>query len=175
MSGNVLEARRERDMASRWVRSATRPGARRLREEAGGRDGAFTLIELMLVVTVIAIIAAFAIPALTQARKAANEGSAIASLRNISTAQLHYRVRFGTYATIGDLTASQSLDDSWLDGRKNGYIFACDVINAGSYWEATAEPQSPGFSGDRFFYIDASGVIRFRESSPADSTDDPID
>ena len=72
-----------------------------------GRSTGFTLVELMIVVAVIAIIASLAIPALLNSRIAANEASAIASLRTISTLNERYRVRFTTYAgSLNNLSTS---------------------------------------------------------------------
>lgn len=60
------------------------------------RKGAFTLIELMLVIAVIAIIAAIAIPSLLNARMSANEASAISTMRTLVTVNEQYRTRFGS-------------------------------------------------------------------------------
>ena len=143
--------------------------------EAGCRFGGFTLLELMFVVAVIAIVAAVAIPSLTQARKSANEAAAISSLRTISTAQIHYRMRFQAYATISDFVAAGSLDESWSDSIRCGYVYLCLAPAGASTWSATADPQVPGVTGDRYFFIDTSGVIRFKVGGAAASSDAPID
>jgi prepilin-type N-terminal cleavage/methylation domain-containing protein len=140
-----------------------------------GRGGAFTLIELMLVVTLIAIITAIAIPNLAAARKAANEVAAISALRSMCTAQAHYRLRFGSYATLADLVASTTVDDSFTDALRSGYVFVDPVAPTQSHWQLNADPQDPGVSGDRFFFVDVSGVIRYLEGAPASSVDQPID
>jgi prepilin-type N-terminal cleavage/methylation domain-containing protein len=157
-----------------------RPGAAGLTTpsacgEAGCRSGGFTLLELMIVVTLIAVVAAIAIPSLTQARKSANEASAIASLRTISTSQMHYRMRFQAYATLSDFIAAGTLDESWSDGVRSGYVYLCIAPAGTSTWTATADPQVPGVTGDRYFFIDTSGVIRFKVGGAAASSDSPID
>ena len=88
------------------------------------RRTGFTLIELMIVVAVIAIIASLAIPALLNSRMAANEASAAASLRTISTLNERYRVRFTTYAgSLNNLTTSGFIDDNLGSGNKSGYTY----------------------------------------------------
>jgi len=75
----------------------------------------FTLIELMIVVAIIAIIAAIAIPGLLRARISANEGSAVGGLRTISTAQAQFQSQCqvdqdqdgtGEYGTLGELAGT---------------------------------------------------------------------
>lgn len=134
----------------------------------------FTLIELMLVVTLLAIIMAIAIPSMLQARKHANEGAAIATLRSISTAQERYRMRFSSYATLADLVSSGCVDNSFASGQKSGYLFVTSAPTA-YVWSMTASPSSSALSGDRYFLVDDSGVIRFSETGAPTSADAPID
>jgi prepilin-type N-terminal cleavage/methylation domain-containing protein len=145
------------------------------RSGAPDRSVGFSLVELMIVIAIVAIIAAVAIPSLIQARMSANESAAIGSLRTLSTAELHYRVRMGTYGTMGDLLAAGSLDASWADGRKSGYLYTSHLAPGGDSWSATADPESPGVSGERFFFADQSGVIRWSLGAPAGAADPPIE
>ncbi|TET37220.1 MAG: prepilin-type N-terminal cleavage/methylation domain-containing protein [Planctomycetota bacterium] len=132
----------------------------------------FTLIELMIVVAIIAIIAAIAIPALLHARMSANEGSAIANLRTISSSQEQYRNRFGTYSSLADLSASTFIDDVLGKGQKSGYSFS--ITTATDYvWACVAVPIIPGNTGVRGFRVDQSGVIRFTTDSSAPTTTSP--
>lgn len=140
-----------------------------------GRAEAFTLIELMLVVTLIAIITAIALPNLASARKAANEVAAIAALRTICTTQTHYRMRFGSYGSLADLIASTTIDDSFSDALRSGYLFSSTAASTASRWEMNADPETPGVTGDRHFFVDHSGVIRFQEAGTASATDPAID
>jgi len=131
----------------------------------------FSLIELLIVVVIIGIIAAIAIPNLLASRRAANEASAIGSLRTITGAQATYKVGNATFGTITQLN-SQGLIDPVLGCAappclKSGYNFASAPV-AGFpdfHWNGTAAPQSPtglGATGTRFFYTNESAVIYFR-------------
>ncbi len=72
----------------------------------------FSLIELLIVVAIIGIIAAIAVPNLVQSRAAANEASAITSVRNLVTAQMTYFATIGAsnYGTLANLQASGMID-----------------------------------------------------------------
>ncbi len=138
----------------------------------------FTLIELMIAVALIAILLAIAIPYLQNARLAANEGSAVSSLRTISAANQTYRTRFGAYASsLSDLSSSSFIDSKLgtadAPPGKSGYVFTYSGTR--NTWQANADPLTAGTSGNRYFFIDTSGVIRFREGGQASTTDSPID
>ena len=99
----------------------------------------FSLIELLIVVVVIGIIAAIAIPNLLAARRSANEGSAVSALRSYHSAQATYQATTGNgnYAGVPFTTnaftvlAGASLIDAQLgSGSKSGYIFAGHSVNA---------------------------------------------
>ena len=83
----------------------------------------FSLIELLIVVAVIGIIAALAVPNLVQSRKAANEASAIASVRNLVTAQITYASTLGggNFGSLAELSAENFTDEVLGSGQKDGY------------------------------------------------------
>jgi len=138
------------------------------------RRAAFTLIELMVVVAVLAIIAALAIPTLLGARKPANEASAISALRSLSTVNEQYRLRFQSYASdLPDLAATGYIDDKLGAGVKTGFVF--NYTTGPFSWTCTAGPEILGTTGDRYFFINESGVIRFNNSGPATATDAPLE
>ena len=145
------------------------------------KNSGFTLIELMIVIAIIAIIAAIAIPNLIEARKGSNEAAAIGALRTISTAQSLFREGdkdgngvFDYATTLANLFSRGNLVDQVLgNGTKQGYVF--EVIAANNFeWSARADPASPKKSGDRYFFVDESGVIRFSTSTQAGSGSSPI-
>src|SRR5688572_24854188 len=90
-----------------------------------GSTRGFTLVELMLVVAVIAIIMAMAIPSLLNARIAANESSAIATMKTLVTSNEQYRTRFQSYASsLNDLWTEGYIDSSVANPFKAGYTFS---------------------------------------------------
>jgi len=138
------------------------------------RQEAFTLLELMIVVAVIAIVASVAIPGLVNARKAGNEASAISSMRTLTTANNQYRTRFQVFASsLTNLGATGYIDSVLGSGFKSGYTFS--YAGGSDTWTTNADPSSPGYSGDRGFFADESGVIRFVLTGAASATSQPID
>ena len=61
------------------------------------------------------------------------------------------------------------------DRKKAGYRFVASESPSQTTWAIAAEPVQPGITGDRYFYVDESGVIRFREDGPATTVDRPVD
>jgi len=124
----------------------------------------FSLVELLVVVIIIGIIAAIAIPSLLASRRAANEASAISSLRTIHSAQATY---FGTTgnntdyaATTAALNTAGLIDPALGAGAKSGYTFAMTIGAAGSgLYCATASPTTAGTTGTNFYGVSGNGVI----------------
>jgi len=139
----------------------------------------FSLIELLIVVVIILIIAAIAIPNLLRSKLAANESSAVGSMRSIVTAETAYASSWGLgyaqdFASLGSnapglCTATSTnaclLDNILTSGTKSGYGFtaAGNTLNSGVYsaFEANGTPLTVGQTGQRSFCADQSGVIRF--------------
>jgi type IV pilus assembly protein PilA len=165
----------------------------------------FSLIELLIVVAIILIIAAIAIPNLLRSRIAANEASAVGSLRSINTAEVTYASTYpllgfapdlktlGPGTTTSNTTAASTnavLLDSVLGAAspggtgsgagnvKSGYQFyitpgAAVGTVIGTY-ASNADPVTVDQTGKRYFFSDASGVIRYNAGSTATATDNPL-
>ena len=135
----------------------------------------FSLIELLIVVAIIGIIAAIAVPNLLQSKAAANEASAISSIRNIVTSQITYSatVGSGSYAAaLSNLSAQKLIDSVLGSGTKDGYDFS--VTGATNTFTVTANPSTQGTTGNRYFFSDESGVIRYDTAAAATSTSSPL-
>ncbi len=138
-------------------------------------SGGFTLVELMIVVAVLAIVVAMAIPGFSNAKQSANEASAIASLKAFQQTQIQYRLRYGNYAGVADLVAVGMIDSSFADLEKAGYSFLDSLAPTTGYWAIESHPLVNGVTGNRYFFVDSSGVIRYQSGAPADSTSKAVD
>lgn len=139
------------------------------------KNKGFTLIELMIVVAIIAIIAAIAIPNLLRSRLQSNESAAISNLKAIVGAEVAYNSANGSYTgDFADLTGATPpfLEGNWA-GIKQGYQFTLASPGPNNF-TCNADPSEPGVSGNRYFYTDASGVIRFNTGGQAGAGDPPI-
>ena len=153
----------------------------------------FSLIELLVVVAIILIIAAMAIPNLLHARMAANEASAVSSIRTINSAEVTYEstypdMGYAQALTIlggpGPCTPSSAtsclIDDSLAtaspgNGSKSGYVFLATGLNpssgANAGYTAAASPVAFGQTGVRNFCSNEDGVIRV---DPGSSGSTPV-
>ena len=138
-------------------------------------SGGFTLVELMIVVAVLAIVVAMAIPGFSNAKQSANEASAIASLKAFQQTQIQYRLRYGNYAGVADLVAVGMIDSNFADLEKAGYSFLDSLAPTTGHWAIESHPLVSGVTGNRFFFVDSSGVIRYQSGAPADSTSKAVD
>jgi type IV pilus assembly protein PilA len=157
----------------------------------------FSLIELLIVVAIILIIAAIAIPNLLRSKMAANESSAVGSMRSINTAEVSYNTAYPnagfspTIAALGGVapclvagTAAACLIDNTLANAsgaatgKSGYWFtyapgaaAGGTVNT---YTLTGQPVTAGTTGQRGFFTDQTGVIRYAISGAATVGSSPI-
>jgi type II secretory pathway pseudopilin PulG len=151
------------------------------------------LIELLIVVAIILIIAAIAIPNLLRSRMAANEASAVGSLRTIDTAEMTFTTTYPDvgYANLANLggaatscatpTGATSTTACLIDdvlattAVKSGYNFAAAATGGAPSvaYTSTALPTVVGQSGQRAFCSDQSGVIRYNAAGTACANTDP--
>lgn len=125
----------------------------------------------------IGIVAAIAIPNLLAARRAANEGSAIHSLKTISSAEYAYQGTFAKYGTLQELAESGLIDPNLASGTKNGYRFTVTLDSSNpEAFEVTGIPVTYQSSGTRSFYVDETFVIRAADNfgGPPTKMDTPL-
>ncbi len=135
----------------------------------------FSLIELLIVVAVIGIVAALAVPNLVRTKSAANEASAIASVRALVTGQITYSstVGNGDFAEMKELVETAIIDSSLGSGSKEGYNFTV-APNGRAGFTVIAVPVAVGTTGERGFYSDHTGVIRVSEDGSPPSEKSPV-
>jgi type IV pilus assembly protein PilA len=154
----------------------------------------FSLIELLIVVAIILIIAAIAIPNLMRSKMAANESSAISSLRTINTGEVTYATVYPSVGYSNDLPSlggaavvcsvpggASSLTACIIDDvlatattsatAKSGYFYTYSLGAAvggiNTSYSVTSTPTIVGTAGQRYFFTDQSGVLRYGLSGPA--------
>jgi prepilin-type N-terminal cleavage/methylation domain-containing protein len=145
----------------------------------------FSLIELMIVVAIILVIAAIAIPNLMRSRIAANEASAVGSLRIINTAESTYNITYNNSftcdlsalgppsgAAMVSSSAAGLIDSNLASGVKSGYEFSpatCTTTSTGivTFYQWVANPIAPGTSGSRYFCTSDTFSIKVDPNSSA--------
>jgi type IV pilus assembly protein PilA len=156
------------------------------------RAGGFSLIELLIVVAIILVIAAIAIPNFLRSRVAANQASAVASLHTLILAEATYSSTYGggysvdlqslappsTSGAAPSSTAAGLIDSVLVSGSKSGYSFtyspgAVDGSGHINTFSFTAVPISSS-TGTNYYYSDESGVVRLNATTNASSTDSPV-
>ncbi len=146
-------------------------------------EAGFTLMELLIVISIMLILMLIAIPNFSGIKKQANETSAIQSLRTIYQAEIQYQTIYPAQGfacglpPLGGTPGSQSpsptqaqvLSSDLSGGQKSGYTFTvvnCSKVTVNNQdqitgFEAIAVPQSPGKTGNRGFCIDQENVVKY--------------
>jgi type IV pilus assembly protein PilA len=140
-----------------------------VRNRRSGAQAGFTLIELLIVMAIILVIAAIAVPQMGKQLMAAHESATITEIKSIHQAEVQYYSQFGQYATsLAQLgppasgaagpAAAEILPKNLSDGRASGYLFT--VTGTPTGYAINANPEQFGSSGSRTFYSDQTLVIR---------------
>jgi len=136
------------------------------------KQNGFSLIELLIVVAIIMIIAAIAIPNLLRSKIAANQASAVGSLRTLNTACIAYATSYGQFPSaltnLGPIasggtassTSADLIDSVLAGGTKSGYTFTYTAGASNQSYSITAKPFTAATTGQNMYYTDQSGVIR---------------
>ena len=133
----------------------------------------FTLVEIMIVVAIIALLAAIAIPNLLRARHNANEAAAISSTKTLATAMESFRAAQtpptypSTFAALSgatppyvDVTLTNAISSA---AARQGYFYA--YTSGVNTYSVTATPATSAVTGTRVFFVNESGVIRLDNSA----------
>jgi prepilin-type N-terminal cleavage/methylation domain-containing protein len=150
----------------------------------------FSLIELLIVVAIILIIAAIAIPNLLKSKAAAQQASAVASLRTINTVEITYASTYNagfttTLAQLGPPSSGNAtsnaaglIDSVLAAGSKSGYSFvyaASAAVNGQvENYTVNANPLQVGVSGNIYYFTDPTNTIRQNATQQASASDSPI-
>ena len=152
------------------------------------KECGFSLIEILIVVAVILVITAIAVPSLLRSKASANEASAVATLKNVSTACTTYNATYNigyplTLKYLGpgtptNSTAAGIIDTVVAGGIKSGYTFTyvSGAPSSGQIrtYTLSASPTVPNKTGQRYFFVDQTGVIRQNIGGSATSSSKPI-
>jgi prepilin-type N-terminal cleavage/methylation domain-containing protein len=175
----------EKELAMTWLGALTQTKKGRSSRRANG----FSLIELLIVVAIILIIAAIAIPNLLRSRMAANEAATSQNMRTIITAEAAYSTTYGigfsaTLADLGNMggplgpLAADLIESDLALGTKSGYTYtyvSSPPVGGIIYdYKMNTDPISVGSTGQRHFYTDQTGVIRQNTVAVAGPGDPPI-
>jgi len=141
---------------------------------------AFTLVEIMIVVAIIALLAAVAIPNLLRARANANDAAAVVALKNLASAAISYRSVNATYPLELLSLAPGYATPAYIDVvlgcadssgcPKSGYSFS--FIGTDNSFAATAKPLVYQTTGNRNFLVNETGAIYFTSSDTGATIDD---
>ncbi len=139
------------------------------------KKSGFTLVEIMVAVAIIMVLLTIAVPGFLRLRVIANENTALANCRAISSACQLYHVNKETYpGSLSSMIEPESnppyIDTILATGRKQGYEFIYNLTDA-DHFILNANPLSAGLLKGRYFYMDETGIIRAKADGPAGPND----
>ncbi len=137
---------------------------------------AFTLIEIMIVVSIVIILISITVPSVLRTRVVANEGAALGNLKALSNACQSYHIDNGSYpdSLLGLSEASPPYIGTELSkGSKQGYAFIYNSSDA-DHFTVQANPTHTGLLKGRYFFLDDSGIIRVSSDGPAGLDDEIV-
>lgn len=136
----------------------------------------FTLVEIMVVLLILSVLIAIAVPSILRSRVAANEGAAIATLKTLSTACQAYHIDQQVYPSGLQVLSTANppyIDNALGSGKRQGYEFVYESADS-DHFTVHANPTHTGLLKGRFFYLDESGGIRAHSDAPAGPDDEVI-
>ena len=152
----------------------------------------FSLIEVLVVVAIILVIAALAVPSFLRSKMRANEAAVVGALRSMTTANETYLSSYSQgYApdlpslapppagTPTSPAAAGLIDPTLAGGTRNGYKFSYTAIDSDGNgqpeeYTVNANPVQVGTTGEKYFYVDNTNIIRESRTGPADRNSPPV-
>ena len=131
----------------------------------------FTLVELIVVITIISIVAAIVASSALATRVQANEGAVRGALKTVQSASISYRSSQGAYATSLAALGSSYVGGGLEGGDKSGYRFELKSGNQGETYTCTAVPKTANFTGVRSYCTDVFNVIYLYDNAPGLAAD----
>ena len=135
------------------------------------KEYGFTLVELMIVLIVIAIVVSIATMSGLAARVRANEGTALGSLKAISSASEIYRNTNGAYPEDLSKLSPDYIAQDLGSGQKGGYALELKSANLGATFTCTAVPISQNYTGNKSYCINVLNAVQVYQNAPALSAD----
>lgn len=139
----------------------------------------FSLVEIMVAMGILALLVSFAVPNFLRARSNTAELLAITSTHTVGKACQNFYSQGQPRSYPDSLAALSTSNPPYIDsvlgsGQKQGYQFAYTFQDA-EHFQLQAQPVIPGINGNRFFFLDQTGVLRARQGGPAGPGDNPVE
>ena len=139
----------------------------------------FTVLEITMVIAIIAVLCSIAIPNLLRGRMNSGEVVVLSSCQTIGKACQNFYSYVQPHTYPNDLAQLANSNPAYIDsllgsGVKEGYQFLYTRLDPDHYTLA-AQPLNPGWTGNRYFFLDESGVLRARSGQAAGLGDPPVE